>query len=128
MDKTSKKVSGKSASTNGRKEKTSAAKKTGSTSKKAATGSLTIKCGEDLCLREVQDLYQELKKASDSQSIVIDLSETKQTDTSGLQLLYSFSRKIAQKGGNVSLDKVTDEFLETVRLLGMSESLGLQKE
>ena len=88
--------------------------------------SLTLKCGENFSLRDVQEFHQQLTKALESkQSVEVDASKVTQADTAGLQLLYAFSKKANDNGLEFKWKKVSDDFRKTAELLGMSECLDL---
>ena len=95
-------------------------------SKNASASSFTLKCGDDFSIRDAQNFYQQLNNALENkESIEVDASQVTQTDTAGLQMLYAFAQKAKECGLDFKWKEVSDDFMKTAELLGMSDCLDL---
>lgn len=108
------------------KKRSASSKPSNKVSASCEQSSFTLKCGDDLSIRNAQDFHQQLNKALENkQSIDVDASQVTQTDTAGLQMLYAFAQKAKENGLGFKWIKVSSDFSETAELLGMSDCLGL---
>ena len=74
----------------------------------------------------VQSLYTQLSGVLESDDpISLDVSQTERLDTAVAQLLLSFTQAAREKNQDVSWQQPSDEFLNAVKLLGLTEQLGI---
>lgn len=85
-----------------------------------------IDAGEKLHISVVESLHEQLEGAlSNHQSVEIDVSKVVQTDTASLQLLYAFTVATQSAGLKVTFINPTESVISGVKLLGLSEILGI---
>jgi len=85
----------------------------------------TLSLGSALDIVHVGDLKPRLTTALEKKPhVVLIADKVERTDTAGVQLIYSFMQYAKEKDVAVTWQKPSDNLLETVRKLGMSEALG----
>ncbi len=80
---------------------------------------------KDLTIRNVNDLYVELKTKLDAgRPIKLNLKQVKQADTAGLQLLLALQLECQRRNKTIELIKPSAELEEIAALLGLHQVLG----
>lgn len=83
-------------------------------------------CGTALGIAEVGQLYAQLLNAlAENTSVIVDCSQIERIDAAALQLLYAYSQESAIHGDQVDWQNASEAFINNVRLLGLSEALGI---
>jgi len=98
-----------------------ASAKTGKESKpaKLAASRLTA-LGADCTIEHAPDLQKQLAKVlADRACVTLDFSAVKRCDTAGMQVLAAFIRERREAGRDVELASMSENFLATVKLLGL---------
>lgn len=86
----------------------------------------SVSLGEVLCISDVQSMHGRLKKALEkSINIEIKAGAIQKVDTAGLQLIISLKKDIDIQGGKIIWSKPTKALIDSARLLGLFEDLGL---
>ena len=81
--------------------------------------------GADCTIEHAPGLHAQLSKIlAESARVTLDFSAVKRCDTAGLQVLAAFIRERREAGREVELAGVSDNFLSTVKLLGLSALFG----
>jgi len=85
------------------------------------TSSLTeIDCGEVLTIAQSATLHSQLADIREQDSAVsMNISQLKQVDTAGVQLLYGFQRDAAAKGMNLLWSEPPPVLRDAASILGM---------
>ncbi len=87
---------------------------------------ITVNCGEVLDISRVSELYAELDVILNQSSLIeMDVSKIERIDVAGIQLLISLRNKVKSSGHEVAWVEPSDNFLRSVRLIGLDGSLGL---
>jgi len=87
---------------------------------------MNIKLQNALDIRQVAELKLQLSEALMAEGdISLDAAAVDATDTAGLQLLVAFVQQGRLKNKSIEWCNVTDCFLDTVKLMGLDDSLGL---
>ena len=77
--------------------------------------------GADCTIEHAPGLQQQLAKVlTDRACVTIDFGAVKRCDTAGMQLLAAFIRERRDAGGEVELASMSENFLATAKLLGLS--------
>jgi len=88
-----------------------------------------IEISGDIIFEHVSVGHERLKKDLDSlelkEPVRLDLSQIREIDSSGLQLLLSFFMDIRKKGGKLELVAVSDSLIETCELAGLKKQFNL---
>ncbi|MCE4298171.1 STAS domain-containing protein [Xanthomonas hortorum pv. vitians] len=86
----------------------------------------TVKLGEDLGIETSTDLKQKLAAVlAEDGDLVLDAGEVRRIHTASVQLLCAFVQARRQAGLNTEFDGCNDTFRDAVRLLGVTDALGL---
>ena len=76
--------------------------------------------GADCTIEHAPALQKQLAKVLDERACVtLDFSAVKRCDTAGMQVLAAFIRERREAGREVELASLSDNFLATVKLLGL---------
>ena len=95
------------------------------TSKKAAKKT-TVSLGTALDIVNASSLKARLENAlAKNLSVTLVGDKVERADTAGLQLIYSFIKKVEQQGCKVTWQKPSDNLIQSSEVLGMSEQLSL---
>lgn len=74
----------------------------------------------DCTIEHAPELQKQLAKVLDDRACVtLDFSAVKRCDTAGMQVLAAFIRERREAGREVELASMSDNFLATVKLLGL---------
>jgi anti-anti-sigma regulatory factor len=77
--------------------------------------------GADCTIEHAPDLQKQLAKVLDDRACVtLDFSAVKRCDTAGMQVLAAFLRERREAGRDVELASLSENFLATVKLLGLT--------
>jgi ABC-type transporter Mla MlaB component len=77
--------------------------------------------GADCTIEHAPGLHKQLAKSlADRACVTLDLAAVKRCDTAGMQVLAAFIRERREAGRKVELVGVSDNFLATAQLLGLS--------
>lgn len=75
----------------------------------------------DCTIEHAPDLQKQLAKVlADRACVTLDFSAVKRCDTAGMQVLATFIRERREGGRDVELASMSENFLATVKLLGLS--------
>jgi len=81
--------------------------------------------GADCTIDHAPGLHKRLAKSlADRACVTLDFAAVKRCDTAGLQVLAAFIRERREAGRKVELTGVSDNFLATAKLLGLSALFG----
>jgi anti-anti-sigma factor len=84
--------------------------------------------GADCTIEHAPGLHQQLAKVLASRACVtLDVTAVKRCDTAGLQVLAAFIRERREAGRDVALAGVSDNFLATAKLLGLSSLFSIEE-
>ena len=104
-----------------------AAKKSAATGKrvavarKAAPKRIATPLGADCTIEHAPGLQKQLAKVlADRACVTLDFSAVKRCDTAGMQVLAAFIRERREAGRDVELASMSNNFLTTVKLLGLT--------
>ena len=76
--------------------------------------------GADCTIEHAPGMQKQLAKVlADRACVTLDFSAVKRCDTAGMQVLAAFIRERREAGRDVELASMSENFLETVRLLGL---------
>ncbi len=99
-----------------------AAKKPAGSHKRAT---VVTALGTDCTIDHAPGLHERLAKSlADRACVTLDFAAVKRCDTAGLQVLAAFIRERREAGRKVELTGVSDNFLATTKLLGLSALFG----
>ena len=77
--------------------------------------------GAECTIEHAPALQKQLAKAlADRARVTLDFSAVKRCDTAGMQVLVAFIRERRAAGRDVELASLSDHFLATAKLLGLS--------
>ena len=77
--------------------------------------------GSDCTIEHAPGLQQQLAKVlADRACVTLDFGAVKRCDTAGLQLLAAFIRERREAGGEIELASMSENFLATLKLLGLT--------
>jgi ABC-type transporter Mla MlaB component len=77
--------------------------------------------GADCTIEHAPGLQQQLAKVlTDRACVTLDFSAVKRCDTAGMQVLAAFIRERREAGRDIELASMSENFLATVKLLGLS--------
>ena len=77
--------------------------------------------GADCTIEHAPELQKQLAKVlADRACVTLDFSAVKRCDTAGMQVLAAFIRERREAGREIELASMSDNFLATVNLLGLS--------
>ncbi|MFC7521821.1 lipid asymmetry maintenance protein MlaB [Xanthomonas populi] len=86
----------------------------------------TVILGEDLGIETSTDLKQKLAAVlAEDGELVLDAGEVRRIHTASVQLLCAFVQARRQAGLSTEFDGCNDTFRDAVRLLGVTDALGL---
>jgi len=89
---------------------------------------MTIKLQSELNIRQVADLKEQLSEALNAKDdLVLDASDVSSADAAGLQLLTAFIQQALLKKRSVEWHKPSECFLSTVKQMGLSDGLNIQR-
>ena len=75
----------------------------------------------DCTIEHAPGLQQQLAKVlADRACVTLDFSAVKRCDTAGMQVLAAFIRERREAGGELELTNLSEAFLATAKLLGLS--------
>jgi len=86
---------------------------------------MNIKLQSELNIRQVAELKEQLNNALSAGDIVLDASAIEVVDAAGLQLLLAFIQQARLKNITIQWGDLSDSFLNAVKLMGLSDGLGL---
>lgn len=91
---------------------------------------IIINLPERLTATETHELLADLKRelAVDQPCIVLDMSEVKEVDTAGMDLLLECLLQTVRRDGNIELRGVSPEAATVMELTGMDRILGISQE
>ena len=99
---------------------------TGPESQAGSAAGVVVVLPESLCMEQMMELHQELKRALEGhQPVVLNAEAVEATHAAGLQLLTAFFGEAVGRGAQVQWQGPSGELLESARLLGLSEALQL---
>jgi anti-anti-sigma regulatory factor len=76
--------------------------------------------GAECTIEHAPELQKQLAKVLDDRACVtLDFSAVKRCDTAGMQVLAAFIRERREAGRDVALASMSENFLATVKLLGL---------
>jgi anti-anti-sigma factor len=76
--------------------------------------------GADCTIEHAPELQKQLTKVlADRACVTLDFSAVKRCDTAGLQVLAAFIRERREAGRDIELASMSENFLATVKLLGL---------
>ena len=76
--------------------------------------------GADCTIEHAPELQKQLAKVlADRACVTLDFSAVKRCDTAGLQVLAAFIRERREAGRDIELASMSENFLATVKLLGL---------
>ncbi len=88
-----------------------------------------IELAGDIIFEHVADGHKRLIKDLESldykKPIRLDLSQVKEVDSSGLQLLLSLFLNIRKKEASLEVVSISDTLIETIELAGLKRQFGL---
>jgi ABC-type transporter Mla MlaB component len=88
---------------------------------KAVSKTAVMALGADCTIEHAPGLHKALVKIlADRACVTLDFAAVKRCDTAGLQVLAAFIRERREAGRKVELHGVSDNFLATTRILGLS--------
>jgi ABC-type transporter Mla MlaB component len=100
--------------------KASTTAKPAKAAKRAKAPARTV-LGADCTIEHAPGLQQQLAKVlADRACVTIDFGAVKRCDTAGMQLLAAFVRERRDAGGEIELAGMSENFLATAKLLGLS--------
>jgi len=86
----------------------------------------SFSCGESLDIAVVKSLHSRLHKSlQKSSTIELKADAVEKADTAGLQLFVSLKSEIDSLGGSLVWKNPSSALLDSAKLLGMDECLGL---
>lgn len=89
----------------------------------------SIKLPDELSIANSVEFYQLLmKRFEEGGDITLDADSLARIDAAGIQLLFVVQRALLEGGGTLRWSATNQSLLESVALLGMTESLGLAGE
>jgi anti-anti-sigma regulatory factor len=84
--------------------------------------------GADCTIEHAPGLHKQLAKVlTSSACVTLDVTAVKRCDTAGLQVLAAFIRERREAGREVALAGVSDNFLATAKLLGLSSLFSIEE-
>lgn len=88
-----------------------------------------VEISGDIIFEHVSEGHKRLVKDLDSldlkEPVRLDLSQVKEIDSSGLQLLLAFLSDLRSKGGKPELVAVSDALIETIELAGLKKQFNM---
>lgn len=98
----------------------------GPESQAGSAAGVVVMLPESLCMEQMMELHQELKRALEGhRPVVLNAEAVEATHAAGLQLLTAFFGEAVGRGAQVQWQGPSEELLESARLLGLSEALQL---
>jgi anti-anti-sigma regulatory factor len=77
--------------------------------------------GAECTIEHAPELQRQLSKVlADRACVTLDFSAVKRCDTAGMQVLAAFIRERREAGRDIELASMSESFLATVKLLGLS--------
>jgi anti-anti-sigma regulatory factor len=77
--------------------------------------------GAECTIEHAPELQKQLSKVlADRACVTLDFSAVKRCDTAGMQVLAAFIRERREAGRDIELASMSENFLATVKLLGLS--------
>ncbi len=87
---------------------------------------LVISCQESLDISIIQELYNQLYQALETQhGVVIDAAQVQRADTAALQVLHAFVREAKIRGIDVRWQHPSPALQKAAQLLDLGGHLGL---
>jgi ABC-type transporter Mla MlaB component len=79
----------------------------------------------DCTIEHAPSMHKRLAKLlADRACVTLDFTEVKRCDTAGLQVLVAFIRERREAGRKVEMKGVSDNFLATAKIIGLSALFG----
>ena len=95
-------------------------KKTNTTTRRASR----IALGKSLCIDGAEKLHERLKKCAEKGvNVNLSAANIKAIDTSALQLLLAFVKKVRENGNTVHWQSPSDELVRSIELMGLETHL-----
>ena len=86
----------------------------------------SITLGEALCIPQAESMRKRFLRALEvSNTIEIKAEKTKKVDTSGLQIIAAVKKELDASSGEIIWNKPSKELIESARILGVLDTIGL---
>ncbi len=86
----------------------------------------SISLGESFCIPQAAAMQKRFLKAlTVSKTIEIKANKIQKIDTSGLQIIVAIKKELDDSGGAIVWNNPSDELINSAKMLGVSDVIGL---